>query len=142
VVSKYLQIRSNQSYSVYRHSSLILLFHCMNGADRTGTIKTRTPGGAACAHLQLEVRTRGAECEPRSILRPVFAPRVRTRGAHAAPVRSYCFTVETELIGPAMLNGAPPKHDDMQCVAYVPEMSHFVVPGGASSWTNSKSSHI
>jgi hypothetical protein len=24
-----------------------------------------------------------------------------------------------------MLNGAPPKHDDMQCVAYVPEMSHF-----------------
>jgi hypothetical protein len=43
----------------------------------------------------------------------------------AAPFRSYCFTVETELIGPAMLNGAPPKHDDMQCVAYVPEMSHF-----------------
>jgi hypothetical protein len=52
------------------------------------------------------------------------------RGAHAAPVRSYCFTVETELIGPAMLNGAPPKHDDMQCVAYVPEMSHFVVLRG------------
>jgi hypothetical protein len=43
----------------------------------------------------------------------------------AAPVRSYCFTVETELIGPAMLNGAPPKHDDMQAVAFVPEMSHF-----------------
>jgi hypothetical protein len=32
-----------------------------------------------------------------------------------------------ELIGPAMLNGAPPKHDDMQPVAFVPEMSHFVV---------------
>jgi hypothetical protein len=46
-------------------------------------------------------------------------------GAHAAPVRSYCFTVQTELIGPAMLNGALPKHDDMQAVAYVPEMSHF-----------------
>jgi hypothetical protein len=40
----------------------------------------------------------------------------------AAPVRSYCFTVETELIRPAMLNGAPPKHDDMQAVAFVPEM--------------------
>jgi hypothetical protein len=25
----------------------------------------------------------------------------------ATPVLSYCFTVETELIGPAMLNGAP-----------------------------------
>jgi hypothetical protein len=45
----------------------------------------------------------------------------------AAPVRSYCFTIEMELIGPAMLNGAPPKHNDMQCVAYVPEMSHFMV---------------
>jgi hypothetical protein len=44
------------------------------------------------------------------------------RGAHAAPVWSYCFTVETELIGLAMLNGAPPKHDDMQAVAFVPEM--------------------
>ena len=43
----------------------------------------------------------------------------------AAPVQSYCFTVETELIGPAMLNGAPPKHNDMQAVAFVPEMSHF-----------------
>ena len=48
----------------------------------------------------------------------------------ATPVRSYCFTVEMELIGPAMLNGAPPKHDDMQAVAFVPEMSHFVVPRG------------
>jgi hypothetical protein len=45
----------------------------------------------------------------------------------AAPVWSYCFTIEMELIGLAMLNGAPPKHNDMQCVAYVPEMSHFVV---------------
>jgi hypothetical protein len=43
----------------------------------------------------------------------------------AAPVQSYCFTIEMELIGPAMLNGAPPKHDDMQAVAFVPEMSHF-----------------
>jgi hypothetical protein len=49
----------------------------------------------------------------------------------AAPVRSYCFTVETELIGPAMLNGAPPKHDDMQAVAFVPEMSHFHAQMGA-----------
>jgi hypothetical protein len=29
----------------------------------------------------------------------------------AAPVRSYCFTVETDLIGPAVLNGAPLKPD-------------------------------
>jgi hypothetical protein len=29
-----------------------------------------------------------------------------------------------------MLNGAPPKHDDMQAVAFVPEMSHFVVLRG------------
>jgi hypothetical protein len=43
----------------------------------------------------------------------------------AAPVRSYCLTVQTDLIGPATLNGALPKHDDMQAVAYVPEMSHF-----------------
>jgi hypothetical protein len=67
------------------------------------------------------------------ILQPrvrTWSGQVRTRGVHAAPVRSYCFTVETELIGPAMLNGAPPKHDDMQCVAYVPEMSHFVVLRG------------
>jgi hypothetical protein len=40
----------------------------------------------------------------------------------AAPVRSYCFTVETELIRPAVLNWTPPKHDDMQAVAFVPEM--------------------
>jgi hypothetical protein len=39
------------------HSSLILLFDCMNGADQTGPINTRTPG-AARVHLQ--VRTRGA----------------------------------------------------------------------------------
>jgi hypothetical protein len=43
----------------------------------------------------------------------------------AAPVWSYCFTVEMELIGPAVLNWTPPKHDDMQAVAFVPEMSHF-----------------
>jgi hypothetical protein len=43
----------------------------------------------------------------------------------AAPVRSYCFTVEMELIGPAVLNGAPLKPDGMQAVAFVPEMSHF-----------------
>jgi hypothetical protein len=43
----------------------------------------------------------------------------------AAPVRSYCLTVQTDLIRPAALNGAPPKHDDMQAVAFVPEMSHF-----------------
>jgi uncharacterized protein YfkK (UPF0435 family) len=55
----------------------------------------------------------------------------------AAPVRSYCFTVETELIGPAMLNGAPPKHDDMQAVAFVPEMSISMPKWGASSRTNS-----
>jgi hypothetical protein len=53
---------------------------------------------------------------------PHLAYVLRDGGAHAAPVRSYCFTVETELIGPAMLNGAPPKHDDMQAVAFVPEM--------------------
>jgi hypothetical protein len=76
-----------------------------------------------------QVRTRGADAN-HDRYSDQFAPRVRTRGAHAAPVRSYCFTVETELIGPAMLNGAPPKHDDMQCVAYVPEMSHFVVLRG------------
>jgi hypothetical protein len=29
-----------------------------------------------------------------------------------------------------MLNGSPPKHDDMQAVAFVPEMSHFVVLRG------------
>jgi hypothetical protein len=29
----------------------------------------------------------------------------------AAPVRSYCFTVETDLIGPSVLNGAPLKPD-------------------------------
>jgi hypothetical protein len=46
-------------------------------------------------------------------------------GAHATPVRSYCFTVETELIRPAMLNSALPKPDGMQAVAFVPEMSHF-----------------
>jgi hypothetical protein len=48
----------------------------------------------------------------------------------AAPVRSYCLTVQTDLIGPAALNGALPKHDDMQAVAFVPEMSHFVVLRG------------
>jgi hypothetical protein len=32
----------------------------------------------------------------------------------AAPVRSYCLTVETELIGLATLTGAPPKPDGMQ----------------------------
>jgi hypothetical protein len=39
-----------------------------------------------------------------------------------------------ELIGPAMLNGAPPKHNDMQCVAYVPtkhswhiDIQHFAI---------------
>jgi hypothetical protein len=36
-----------------------------------------------------------------------------------------------------MLNGAPPKHDDMQAVAFVPEMSHFHAQMGASSRTNS-----
>jgi hypothetical protein len=30
-----------------------------------------------------------------------------------------------ELIGLATLNSVPPKHDDMQAVAFVPEMSHF-----------------
>jgi hypothetical protein len=48
----------------------------------------------------------------------------------AAPVQSYCLTVQTDLIGPAALNGALPKHDDMQAVAFVPEMSHFVVLRG------------
>jgi hypothetical protein len=69
-----------------------------------------------------------ARCGCRSIDR-VGGVRIRTSKyvlelevRMAAPVRSYCFTVETELIGPAMLNGAPPKHDDMQCVAFVPEM--------------------
>jgi hypothetical protein len=96
-----------------------------------GPARSRTPKWHA-------VRTRGADANPSEHARTStseydrVAPRVRTwsgqvrtRGAHAPPVRSYCFTVETELIGPAMLNGAPPKHDDMQCVAYVPEMSHF-----------------
>jgi hypothetical protein len=32
-----------------------------------------------------------------------------------------------ELIGLATLNSVPQKHDDMQAVAFVPEMSHFVV---------------
>jgi hypothetical protein len=45
----------------------------------------------------------------------------------ATPVWSYCFTVEMELTRPAMLNGAPPKHDDMQAIAFVPEMLHFMV---------------
>jgi hypothetical protein len=43
----------------------------------------------------------------------------------AAPVQSYCFTVQTDLIGLAMLTSAPPKPDGMQAVAFVPEMSHF-----------------
>jgi hypothetical protein len=75
----------------------------------------------------------------RSILRPVLgshpqlsAPRIRTWRAStylevrvAAAVQSYCFTVRTDLIGPAMLTSAPPKPDGMQAVAFVPEMSHF-----------------
>jgi hypothetical protein len=94
-------------------------------------INTRTPG-VACAPL---VRTRGATKYVREVrisrsIDRVGGVRIRPLSTYlevrmAAPVRSYCFTVETELIGPAMLNGAPPKHDDMQCVAYVPEMSHF-----------------
>jgi hypothetical protein len=87
------------------------------------------------AHLQVSTYVRGAN-EPRGaelvgVSIVSGGVRIRTsyvrtwRCACAAPVRSYCFTVETELIGPAMLNGAPPKHDDMQAVAFVPEMSHF-----------------
>jgi hypothetical protein len=40
------KFRSNQSsvcYSILGHSSLILLFHCTNGADQTGPINTREP---------------------------------------------------------------------------------------------------
>ena len=48
----------------------------------------------------------------------------------ATPIRSYCFTVQMELIGPAALNGVPPKHNNMQQVAFVREMSHFVVCWG------------
>jgi hypothetical protein len=117
------------------HSSLILLFHCMNGADRTGPINTREPlewhaRTSNSKYVLLEVQTgRSIDRVLEGFASSASAPRVRTwrqvrtyRGAHAAPVRSYCFTVETELIGPAMLNGAPPKHDDMQAVAFVPEM--------------------
>jgi hypothetical protein len=46
-----------------------------------------------------------------SILRPVRTSRKYLEVRMAAPVRSYCFTVEMELIGPAVLNGAPLKHD-------------------------------
>jgi hypothetical protein len=79
-----------------------------------------------------QVRTQGADwSEYRSCLEGFASCKyVLIEVRAATPVRSYCFTVETELIGPAMLNGAPPKHDDMQCVAYVPEMSHFVVLRG------------
>jgi hypothetical protein len=61
-ISKFEAIRVQASYSVYGRSSLILLFHCTNGADQTGPINTTRTPGAACAHLQLEVRhTRGAK---------------------------------------------------------------------------------
>jgi hypothetical protein len=61
-------LRTSRTYVVggaHGRSSLVLLFHCRNGADRTGHVEW-----------------------------------------------------------------TPPKHDDMQAVAFVPEMSHFVVLRG------------
>jgi hypothetical protein len=52
----------------YRHSSLILLFHCTNGADRTGPINTREP-------LERHARTSNSKY-------------VRTRGANWSEYRS------------------------------------------------------
>jgi hypothetical protein len=71
----------------------------------------RTPGAATRAP---PTRSTYARCElvrvsivfwRRGSHPPHLAYVLRDGGAHAAPVRSYCFTVETELIGPAMLNG-------------------------------------
>jgi hypothetical protein len=85
----------------------------------------RTPG-VACAPLkyvrEVRMRTPTHDRTGRSIDRLHLAYVLRDGGAHAAPVRSYCFTVRTDLIGPAMLNGALPKPDGMQAVAFVPEM--------------------
>jgi hypothetical protein len=99
-------------------SHLIVLFHCRMGTDQTGkdprTSKYVLGGAHGRSHpILLFYCTNGADWT----------------GHVKHDQNSDCF-VETELIGPAMLNGAPPKHDDMQCVAYVSEMSHFVVLRG------------
>jgi hypothetical protein len=86
----------------------------MNGTDRTGPINTREP---LERHAHLQVHTRGANwSEYRSCFGGVHI--LRTSRTYlelevrmAAPVRSYCFTVRTDLIGPAVLNGAPLKPD-------------------------------
>jgi hypothetical protein len=103
-------------------SSLILLFDCTNGADRTGPINTREPlerhaRTSNSKYVLLEVQhdrysdqfwIRSSHPHLAYVLAPHLAYVLGVGGAHAAPVWSYCFTVETELIGLAMLNGAPP----------------------------------
>jgi hypothetical protein len=49
----------------------------------------------------------------------------------AAPVQSYCFTVRTDLIGPAMLNGALPKLDANAGCSFCTRDVLFCSPRGA-----------
>jgi hypothetical protein len=92
------------------HSSLILVFHCMNGADWTGTINmTRTPGVAT--HPAPPSTYARCKLVGVSIVVCIRTLRTYLEERMAAPVWSYCFTIEMELIGPAVLNGAPLKHN-------------------------------
>ena len=97
----------------------------MNGTDRTSPINTREP-------LEWHARTAPLSTYLHDRYSDQFWVRIRTSRTYfemevhvAAPVRSYCLTVQTDLIRPATLNGALPKPDGMQAVAFVPEMSHF-----------------
>jgi hypothetical protein len=84
------KFRSNQSsvcYSILGHSSLILLFHCTNGADQTGPINTREPleGHAHLSYVRevrkCELRNANHWSEYRSCKYVL-----RVGGAHATPV--------------------------------------------------------
>jgi hypothetical protein len=57
VVPNFEAIRVQASYSVYGHSSLILLFHCMNGADRTGRENPWSGMRTSRTYVRCEMRT-------------------------------------------------------------------------------------